>query len=165
MIHPVLYILLMPRSALSSGSILVSIWRRSRHCAAVFVFHFPFYFQAAGKRGCPADTYQCADGKCVPEYEFCNAIIGCSDGSDEPAHACKGRARRRTSEYCPLRCGNGRCRSSAIACSGRDGCGDGTDEHNCSVCSKYSTCLTFCFITVINEIIPTNTNTILQMKS
>ncbi|XP_044755437.1 sortilin-related receptor-like [Coccinella septempunctata] len=90
--------------------------------------------QASGKKGCPPDTFQCGDGKCLPEYEFCNAIISCSDGSDEPAHICRGRARRRLSEYCPLRCGNGRCRSSAVACSGRDGCGDGTDERRCSVC-------------------------------
>ncbi|KAK9686968.1 Low-density lipoprotein receptor domain class A [Popillia japonica] len=90
--------------------------------------------QASGRRGCPPDTFQCGDGKCIPEYEFCNAIIGCSDASDEPPHMCKSRSRRRFSEYCPLRCGNGRCRSSAIACSGRDGCGDGTDEVSCSVC-------------------------------
>ncbi|GLV32567.1 Ecdysone-inducible gene E1 [Carabus blaptoides fortunei] len=89
---------------------------------------------AISKRGCPPYTFQCADGKCLPEYEFCNAVLGCTDGSDEPPHVCKGRSRRRRTEYCPLRCGNGRCRSSAIACSGRDGCGDGSDEQHCSVC-------------------------------
>lgn len=89
--------------------------------------------------GCPVGTFQCSNGKCIPDYEFCNAVVTCPDGSDEPDHACKAIISSSDADikYCPFRCANGRCRSSAVACSGRDGCGDGSDEERCTICSKY----------------------------
>jgi len=110
--------------------------------------------------GCPAYTFQCGDGQCLPEYELCNAVVTCADKSDELEGLCGGGAPmtvgnrtsaarppqpltrvrgayRHSPAECPFRCRNGRCRSTAVLCSGRDGCGDGSDESGCSVCSKY----------------------------
>ncbi|GLH03430.1 Vitellogenin receptor, partial [Gryllus bimaculatus] len=88
-----------------------------------------------GRTRCPEHTFRCLDGTCLPEYEFCNAVVSCPDASDEPRAACKARGRRPPGALCPLRCDNGRCRSTAVACSGRDGCGDLSDEARCNVCN------------------------------
>ncbi|XP_043230175.1 low-density lipoprotein receptor-related protein-like [Amphibalanus amphitrite] len=83
------------------------------------------------QNGCPAGTLQCGSGVCRPASSFCNALLDCGDGSDEPHAAC---VLGRLDAPCPHRCENGRCRSTAVLCSGRDGCGDGSDETQCHTC-------------------------------
>lgn len=92
--------------------------------------------------GCPNGSFQCKNGQCVPEYEFCNSNPVCLDKSDEDVEVCgspiDGKDLRTVldGQTCPFRCKNGRCRSTAIMCSGRDGCGDNSDELNCRACRK-----------------------------
>ena len=72
---------------------------------------------------CPGNGFKCNDGTCVPEHAFCNSIVDCSDGSDEPDITCKREYRpKNPQEQCPFKCRNGRCRSAAVLCTGTDGC-------------------------------------------
>ena len=50
---------------------------------------------------CPASTFRCNDGTCLPEFAYCNAFPSCSDESDEPSDACLNGSL--TASFCPFR--------------------------------------------------------------
>eukprot|EP00058_Branchiostoma_floridae_P007258 XP_002592746.1 hypothetical protein BRAFLDRAFT_67186 [Branchiostoma floridae] len=74
-------------------------------------------------------TFRCeSNGACVPEWDTCNGIDDCPDGSDEKD--CLGG-------QCPIsgdfRCeSSGACVSERNTCNGIDDCPDGSDEKDCS---------------------------------
>ncbi|CAH8673755.1 unnamed protein product [Schistosoma haematobium] len=41
------------------------------------------------RRRCPHDEFMCKDGTCLPERDFCNGRVDCSDGSDERPPYCR----------------------------------------------------------------------------
>lgn len=38
---------------------------------------------------CPSGTFECANGQCLPNFVFCNAVDDCADGSDEREEICE----------------------------------------------------------------------------
>lgn len=86
----------------------------------------------SGAGSCPPNSFRCQTGECRPLSIFCNGVLDCIDGSDEPGEIC--RQGSSASTMCPFRCGNGSCRSTAVLCSGTNGCGDNSDELPCTVC-------------------------------
>ncbi|XP_076396173.1 serine protease nudel isoform X3 [Megachile rotundata] len=115
---------------------------------------------------CAKSELRCGNGRCVDKSAFCNGVIDCSDGSDEPTICTCAHYLRLTNpgrlcdgvrhcydktdespELCPcggdkLKCrtniGNDTCIPQDFICDGEKDCIDGEDEAKCRMLKQFS---------------------------
>ncbi|KAI1884877.1 hypothetical protein AGOR_G00214390 [Albula goreensis] len=69
---------------------------------------------------CGANSFSCANGKCVPQLYRCDGMDDCHDNSDEAG--CGSHT---------FTCANQRCVPMSWRCDGHNDCFDSSDEQNC----------------------------------
>lgn len=75
-----------------------------------------------------SQSFQCVNGKRIPQEKACNGINDCGDQSDELCcTGCRGKA---------FICKSGVCIPNQYRCNGEVDCITGEDESNCEVLSK-----------------------------
>uniref|UniRef100_A0A8C9SXP4 Low-density lipoprotein receptor-related protein 2 n=1 Tax=Scleropages formosus TaxID=113540 RepID=A0A8C9SXP4_SCLFO len=76
---------------------------------------------------CGANSFSCANGKCVTQNYRCDGIDDCHDNSDE-LHC---GAHNTTCSPTAFTCANQRCVPASWHCDGHNDCYDNSDEQNC----------------------------------
>lgn len=76
---------------------------------------------------CPAEHFQCSNGRCIMNRWRCDGWNDCVDGSDERVELCATMACGKHA----FRCRNKQCVPKSTICDGVDDCGDGSDESGC----------------------------------
>ncbi|ALC45275.1 modSP, partial [Drosophila busckii] len=75
---------------------------------------------------CSDNKFECENGSCISQYDVCNGVKNCPDGSDETALNCISQR-----EYCSkpyFQCSYGACVIGTAACNGIKECADNSDE-------------------------------------
>lgn len=85
--------------------------------------------------GCSGVEFQCANGKCIPDYLRCNRRSDCEDGSDEFNCGTESPVVTTPGFSCPYgqqacKTGN-QCFPYSAFCDGRFDCNDFSDESHC----------------------------------
>ncbi|XP_026332795.1 prolow-density lipoprotein receptor-related protein 1 [Hyposmocoma kahamanoa] len=113
-------------------------------CSAQFVDDMQIY----EKECLGEDKFQCEDGGCIWQHQYCDGSKDCEDGSDEAL--CMETASIPTREECAklnkFMCWDGkRCIPKVLICDNERHCDDGSDEANCThpVENKNASCKGF----------------------
>ncbi|KAM8705592.1 hypothetical protein ACLKA7_009969 [Drosophila subpalustris] len=75
---------------------------------------------------CSANKFECDNGSCISQYEVCNGVKNCPDGSDETGLTCVNQRQHCSKPY--FQCSYGACVIGTAACNGINDCADGSDE-------------------------------------
>ncbi|XP_041470849.1 suppressor of tumorigenicity 14 protein-like isoform X1 [Lytechinus variegatus] len=83
------------------------------------------------QQNCACDhenLHLCGSGECIYDYNVCDGVSQCSNGTDEENCVCQS-----WQVICP---NNNTCMPWWIRCDGVDDCGDNSDEQDCPVCHE-----------------------------
>ncbi|KAH8330879.1 hypothetical protein KR067_008558, partial [Drosophila pandora] len=75
---------------------------------------------------CTSNQFECDNGSCISQYDACNGVKNCPDGSDETVMMCIAQAQHCTKPY--FLCTYGACVIGTAPCNGIQECADNSDE-------------------------------------
>ncbi|KAH8306107.1 hypothetical protein KR018_001663 [Drosophila ironensis] len=75
---------------------------------------------------CTTSEFECDNGSCISQFDVCNGVKNCPDGSDETVMTCIAQRQHCTSPY--FACTYGACVIGTAACNSLPECADGSDE-------------------------------------
>ncbi|XP_062122287.1 modular serine protease [Drosophila sulfurigaster albostrigata] len=102
---------------------------KSKYFAARFLCIFLVLLSIHTKStdaACAQTQFECENGSCISQFEVCNGVKNCPDGTDETALNCISQRQHCSKPY--FQCSYGACVIGTAACNGVKECADGSDE-------------------------------------
>ncbi|XP_017143181.1 modular serine protease [Drosophila miranda] len=75
---------------------------------------------------CSTSQFACDNGGCISQFDVCNGVKNCPDGSDETPLTCISQRQHCLKPY--FQCSYGACVIGTAGCNGVNDCADGSDE-------------------------------------
>ncbi|EDV93709.1 modular serine protease [Drosophila grimshawi] len=75
---------------------------------------------------CGATKFECDNGSCISQFEVCDGVKNCPDGTDETGITCVSQREHCSKPF--FQCSYGACVIGTASCNGVKECADGSDE-------------------------------------